>query len=331
MRLRTRLSLDFLHGPEQRRRSRRPLSSSARSRSSSGGAARSAPRSCGASSRTSSTTSRASAPSTASSASVKAPRSPRSRRPRMCAAPSACPRRRRGSLWSAATASTSATRPSLSSAAACARARCGCTASTSSAASTTAARRRSRSRRGVPGGARVHYHDSGHAAGGARRRRAAAGGRGRVFSGGGRRYASERMPVHWSRVRMVPRGCHVLECSHRTGSPNLHQRSPLARVCRPARRSQPRAFNYVRLQPRRSARGAVGTCTAPWRSPSHAPRSCLYVWFGTVSMLAGIFGVIGGAMVWRCAPVCRQEQTPGVAPMQASRLSSSAPPRTSSS
>ena len=35
--------------------------------------------------------------------------------------------------------------------------------------------------------------------------------------------------------------------------------------------------------------------------------------FGTVSALAGIFGVVGGAMVACCAPLRRQEQTPGYA------------------
>ena len=35
--------------------------------------------------------------------------------------------------------------------------------------------------------------------------------------------------------------------------------------------------------------------------------------FGTVSALAGIFGVVGGAMVACCAPLRRQEQTPGFA------------------
>ena len=45
----------------------------------------------------------------------------------------------------------------------------------------------------------------------------------------------------------------------------------------------------------------------------------MYWPFGTVSMFAGIFGLIGGAMVCCCAPVRRQEQTPGVGTrMQAS-------------
>ena len=35
--------------------------------------------------------------------------------------------------------------------------------------------------------------------------------------------------------------------------------------------------------------------------------------FGTVSVLACIFGVVGGAMVTCCAPARRQEQTPGFA------------------
>ena len=38
-----------------------------------------------------------------------------------------------------------------------------------------------------------------------------------------------------------------------------------------------------------------------------------YIWFGTVSALAGIFGVVGGAMVTCCAPALRQGQTPGFA------------------
>ena len=38
-----------------------------------------------------------------------------------------------------------------------------------------------------------------------------------------------------------------------------------------------------------------------------------YIWFGTASALAGIFGVVGGAMVACCAPLRRQEQTPGFA------------------
>ena len=45
----------------------------------------------------------------------------------------------------------------------------------------------------------------------------------------------------------------------------------------------------------------------------------MYWPFGTVSMPAGIFGLIGGAMVCCCAPMRRQEQTPGVGTrMQAS-------------
>ena len=35
--------------------------------------------------------------------------------------------------------------------------------------------------------------------------------------------------------------------------------------------------------------------------------------FGTVSVLACIFGVVGGAMVTCCGPMRRQEQTPGFA------------------
>ena len=43
--------------------------------------------------------------------------------------------------------------------------------------------------------------------------------------------------------------------------------------------------------------------------------------FGTVSVLACIFGVVGGAMVTCCAPARRQEQTPGFAArMQASAV-----------
>ena len=40
-----------------------------------------------------------------------------------------------------------------------------------------------------------------------------------------------------------------------------------------------------------------------------------YIWFGTASALAGIFGVVGGAMITcaPCAPARRQEQTPGFA------------------
>ena len=46
-----------------------------------------------------------------------------------------------------------------------------------------------------------------------------------------------------------------------------------------------------------------------------------YIFFGTVSALAGIFGVVGGAMVTCCAPARRQEQTPGFAArMQASAV-----------
>ena len=41
--------------------------------------------------------------------------------------------------------------------------------------------------------------------------------------------------------------------------------------------------------------------------------ACFYWPFGTISVLAGIFGVVGGAMVTCCAPARRQEQTPGFA------------------
>ena len=41
--------------------------------------------------------------------------------------------------------------------------------------------------------------------------------------------------------------------------------------------------------------------------------ACFYWPFGTVSALAGIFGVVGGAMVTCCAPLRRSEQTPGYA------------------
>ena len=41
--------------------------------------------------------------------------------------------------------------------------------------------------------------------------------------------------------------------------------------------------------------------------------ACFYWPFGTISVLAGIFGVVGGAMVACCAPLRRQEQTPAFA------------------
>ena len=41
--------------------------------------------------------------------------------------------------------------------------------------------------------------------------------------------------------------------------------------------------------------------------------ACFYWPFGTVSAIAGIFGVVGGAMVACCAPLRRNEQTPAYA------------------
>ena len=114
----------------------------------------------------------------------------------------------------------------------------------------------------------------------------------------------------------------MLESPHRTGSPNLHQslttRSGLPGLHGAA---SPELSIMCGSNPDLLPEVQSATCF----STLALAFSCvtflagMYWPFGTVSMFAGIFGLIGGAMVCCCAPVRRQEQTPGVGTrMQAS-------------
>ena len=101
-----------------------------------------------------------------------------------------------------------------------------------------------------------------------------------------------------------------------TGCPNLHQAlatrsglpglhgaaSPdLSIMCRGSPNLLPEVRSATCFSTLALAFGCVTFLAAP------------YIFFGTVSALAGIFGVVGGAMVTCCAPARRQEQTPGFA------------------